>query len=85
MGSLASSAMLCVVTGGREFRFRANTRRFRRILSSLERRSSALGTSVPCSLDVSLDERSEERRGSSLVVLDQVKRNEWIARERYGR
>lgn len=47
---MASSAMLWVTTGGSEFLLRANTRRLRRILSSDDRRSSELGTSVPCSL-----------------------------------
>ena len=68
--------MLCVVTGGREFLFNANTRRLSRILSSLERRSSELGISVPCSLYVSLYERSEERRGS-LGILDTEGRGTW--------
>lgn len=59
MGSLASSAMLCVVTGGSEFRLRANTRRLRRMISSDDKSLSASGTSVPCSLP----------RGQSVVPL----------------
>ena len=43
MGSLASSAMLCVVTGGSELRFNANMRRFRRIRSSDDNKVSGVG------------------------------------------
>jgi len=53
MGSLASSAMLWVTIGGSEFRFNANTLRLSKILSSEDKRSSGLGTSVPCSLEMS--------------------------------
>jgi len=58
--------MLCVVTGGSEFRLRANTRRLSKILSSEERRSSALGTSVPCSLGISCV-RHEVNKAGNLI------------------
>lgn len=68
--------MLWVVTGGREFRRRAKTRRFSRILSSSERRSEASGTSVPCSLEdqqsnpiVGSDQRSTQPRRCESIAL----------------
>lgn len=58
MGSLASSAMLCVVTGGSELRFNANMRRFRRIRSSDDNKLSGVGDGA-----TSLRESQEAKRG----------------------
>jgi hypothetical protein len=51
-----------------------------RILSSDERRSSGLGTSVPCSLKVSFVEGSEMRRGSHRVQGDTWAKR-WVSRD----